>query len=631
MAVITVSNVSKSYGIDIILQDISFIVNEGDRIGIVGENGAGKSTLFKLLTGSVEADSGVISMSQVKVGYLEQNAVIDSEKTIYDEVKSVFNYIFELENEIKLMERKISVTSDRDVLDKLLSEYSALTDKYNKLDGYSTESRVRGVLNGLGFDVSQFDTPVSVLSGGQKTRIMIAKTLLQNPDVLLLDEPTNHLDISSIEWLEQYIKFYKGTVLIISHDRYFLDRVTNRIFEIDNKSLSAYDGNYTEYLKKKKIETSIKLKAYEEQQKEIKRIKSIIQIQKNRRREKSVRMAESKQKMLDRMKLIEKPSINTSSIKIRFDFDGESGNNVLTVKNLSLNFDRMIFKNVSFDVQKGDKIALLGPNGAGKTSLLKIILGQIKDYEGEIKFGTNVITGYYEQEFVNLHDEKTVIDEIWDENPYLTQTEIRTLLGSFLFRDDDVFKTIDKLSGGEKARVSLLKLILSKANFLLMDEPTNHLDLKSKEVLEDALVEYGGTLLFISHDRYFIDKIATKVIVLSKDGIEEYPGNYTYYIEKKNELISKNTEEIPEKTKTQIKNEKYRERLYRLELKKQKEYLKNLEKSIYEAEERIKLLESKMCNPEIYKSGEIIEIQSEYTALKSRLDSMYEEWENLSG
>ncbi|ABY95377.1 MULTISPECIES: ABC-F family ATP-binding cassette domain-containing protein [Thermoanaerobacter] len=630
MAIITVSNVTKSYGIDIILQNISFIVNEGDKIGVIGENGAGKSTLFNLLAGFTEADSGTISISTNKIGYLQQNTVIDSEKSIYEEVKTVFDEIFQLEKQIKSLEEKISQTKDSHLLDKLFLEYSFLTDKYKELDGYSVESKIRGVLNGLGFDVSQFATPVSTLSGGQKTRLMLAKTLLSNPDVLLLDEPTNHLDINSIEWLEQYLKFYNGTILIISHDRYFLDKIVTRIFEIENTNLSVYESNYTEYLKRKKLDMEAKLKAYEEQQKEIKRIKSIIQIQKNRRTEKSVKMAESKQKLLEKMELIEKPVINNRSINLRFDFDLESGNDVLTVKNLSLSFDRQIFSNVSFEIKKGEKIALLGPNGIGKSSLLKILVGEIDNFEGEIKFGTNVITGYYEQEFKSLNAEKTVIDEIWDENPYLTQTEVRTLLASFLFKEEDVFKTISTLSGGEKARLSLLKLILSKANFLLMDEPTNHLDLKAKEVLEEALLDYTGTLLFVSHDRYFIDKIATKVMILTPQGVEVYLGNYSYYIEKKNQLNEKKEETI-KKTKTQIKNERYKERLAKLKLKQQKEYLKNLENSIYQAEERIKYLEEKMCDAKIYKTGEIVEIQKEYNALKSKLEQMYEEWENLSG
>ncbi|MGH2332052.1 ABC-F family ATP-binding cassette domain-containing protein [Thermoanaerobacter mathranii] len=631
MAIITVNNVTKSYGIDIILQNISFIVNEKDKIGVIGKNGAGKSTLFNLLAGFTEPDSGAISISANKIGYLQQNTLIDSEKSIYEEVKTVFDEIFQLEKQIKSLEEKISQTKDSHLLDKLFLEYSFLTDKYMELDGYSVESKIRGVLNGLGFDVSQFDTPVSNLSGGQKTRLMLAKTLLSNPDVLLLDEPTNHLDISSIEWLEQYLKFYSGTILIISHDRYFLDKIVSRIFEIENTKLSVYEGNYTEYLKRKTLETKAKLKAYEEQQKEIKRIKSIIQIQKNRRTEKSVKMAESKQKLLEKMEIIEKPVINNRSFNLHFDFDLESGNEVLTVKNLSLSFDRQIFSNVSFEIKKGEKIALLGPNGIGKSSLLKILVGEIDNFEGEIKFGTNIITGYYEQEFKSLHDEKTVIDEIWDENPYLTQTEVRTLLASFLFKEEDVFKTVSVLSGGEKARLSLLKLILSKANFLLMDEPTNHLDLKAKEVLEEALLDYTGTLLFVSHDRYFIDKIATKVMVLTPQGVEVYLGNYSYYIEKKNQLNEKKEEKILKKTKTQIKNERYKERLAKLKLKQQKEYLKNLENSIYQAEERIKYLEEKMCDVKIYKTGEIVEIQKEYNALKSKLEQMYEEWENLSG
>jgi ABC transporter. len=356
----------------------------------------------------------------------------------------------------------------------------------------------------------------------------------------------------------------------------------------------------------------------------------MIMIQKNRRREKSVKMAESKQKLLDKMEKIDKPVINNDTIKLSFDFDEKSGNDILKVSNLSLSFDRPIFHDISFEVYKGDRIAILGPNGVGKTSLLKIIVGELKNYEGIVNLGTNVIIGYYQQEFTDLNDNKTIIDEIWDENPYLSQTEIRTLLGSFLFSGDDVFKTIGKLSGGEKARVSLLKLILSKANFLLLDEPTNHLDLKSKEVLEKALLDFGGTLLFVSHDRYFIDKIATKVLELSSDSIKEYYGNYSYYVEKKNENNT-SEEEQEKKTKTQIKNEKIRERLKQKEAKRQKEYLSSIENEIIETEGMIKELEEKMCDPEIYKSGEIIDTQSKYNMLKEKLENLYEEWEKLSG
>ncbi|ADL69630.1 ABC transporter related [Thermoanaerobacterium thermosaccharolyticum DSM 571] len=630
MAIITANNVSLSYGINTILENISFIVNEGDKIGVVGDNGAGKSTLFKLIVKDLQPDSGNISMPLINIGYLEQNAYISSSKSIYDEVKTVFLDTINLEKNIKDLEKEIACTKDESKLNKLLNDYSKLTDEYNKREGYSIDSRVRGVLIGLGFQPQQFDTPVSVLSGGQKTRLMLAKALLKNPDVLLLDEPTNHLDIPSIEWLEQYLKFYRGTVLVISHDRFFLDRIANKIFEIENKTLRSYEGNYSEYVKKKNEELNIKIKAYEEQQKEIKRIQEMIMIQKNRRREKSVKMAESKQKLLDKMEKIDKPVINSGTIKLSFDFDEKSGNDILKVADLSLSFDRPIFHDISFEVYKGDRIAILGPNGVGKTSLLKIIVGELKNYEGSVNLGTNVIIGYYQQEFTNLNDDKMVIDEIWDENPYLSQTEIRTLLGSFLFSGDDVFKIIGKLSGGEKARVSLLKLILSKANFLLLDEPTNHLDLKSKEVLEKALLDFGGTLLFVSHDRYFIDKIATKVLELSSDSIKEYYGNYSYYVEKKNEN-NKSEEEQEKKTKTQIKNEKIRERLKQKEAKKQKEYLSSIENEIIETEGMIKELEEKMCDPDIYKSGEIIDIQSKYNMLKEKLENLYEEWEKLSG
>ncbi|MDE4542500.1 ABC-F family ATP-binding cassette domain-containing protein [Thermoanaerobacterium sp. R66] len=630
MAIISANNVNLSYGINSILENISFIVNEGDKIGVVGDNGAGKSTLFKLIVKDLQPDIGNISMPLISVGYLEQNAYIISNKSIYDEVKTVFQDIENLENEIKKLEKLIADTKDESKLYKLLDEYSKLTDEYNKKEGYSVDSKVRGVLIGLGFSQEEFDKPVSTLSGGQKTRLMLAKALLKDPDLLLLDEPTNHLDIPSIEWLEQYLRFFRGTVMVISHDRFFLDRIATRIFEIENKTLKSYDGNYTEYVKKKNEEISIMMKAYEEQQKEIKRIQEMIMIQKNRRREKSVKMAESKQKLLDKMEKIDKPSINNETIKLSFDFIEKSGNDVLKVSDLSLSFDKPVFHNISFEVYKGDRIAILGPNGVGKTSLLKTIVGEIANYEGSISLGTNVSIGYYQQEFSNLNDEKTIIDEIWDENPYLTQTEVRTMLGSFLFSGDDVFKQIGKLSGGEKARVSLLKLILSKANFLLLDEPTNHLDLKSKEVLEKALLDFGGTLLFVSHDRYFIDKIATKVLEMSSDSIKEYYGNYSYYVEKRNENNTKEDEE-EKKTKTQLKNEKMREKLKQKEAKKQREYMARIENEIIETEDAIKELEEKMCNPDIYKTGEIVDTQSKYNMLKEKLEKLYEEWEILSG
>lgn len=630
MAIISANNVNLSYGINSILENISFIVNEGDKIGVVGDNGAGKSTLFKLIVKDLQPDNGNISMPLISVGYLEQNAYIISNKSIYDEVKTVFQDIENLENEIKKLEKLIADTKDESKLYKLLDEYSKLTDEYNKKEGYSVDSKVRGVLIGLGFSQEEFGKPVSTLSGGQKTRLMLAKALLKDPDLLLLDEPTNHLDIPSIEWLEQYLRFFRGTVMVISHDRFFLDRIATRIFEIENKTLKSYDGNYTEYVKKKNEEISIMMKAYEEQQKEIKRIQEMIMIQKNRRREKSVKMAESKQKLLDKMEKIDKPSINNETIRLSFDFIEKSGNDVLKVSDLSLSFDKPVFHNISFEVYKGDRIAILGPNGVGKTSLLKTIVGEIANYEGSISLGTNVSIGYYQQEFSNLNDEKTIIDEIWDENPYLTQTEVRTMLGSFLFSGDDVFKQIGKLSGGEKARVSLLKLILSKANFLLLDEPTNHLDLKSKEVLEKALLDFGGTLLFVSHDRYFIDKIATKVLEMSSDSINEYYGNYSYYVEKRNENNTKE-DEGEKKTKTQLKNEKMREKLKQKEAKKQREYMARIENEIIETEDAIKELEEKMCNPDIYKTGEIVDTQSKYNMLKEKLEKLYEEWEILSG
>lgn len=632
MIVLSCNNISKSYVVDKIIDSITFAINDGEKVGLVGLNGAGKSTLFKILSGQLSQDSGDIFISKdCRVGYLEQNAQMDSDKSIFDEVMEVFRPIIEMEAKLRTLEEDISVESqspNSTKLESLMKEYGHLSEEFANKNGYGFKSEIKGVLKGLGFREEQLDQPMYQLSGGQKTRVSLAKLLLKKPDILLLDEPTNHLDIQAIDWLEKYIREYKGASIIISHDRYFLDNTVNKVFLLENTQLRIYNGNYSTFMTKRKEERELQEKKYEEQQKEVSRQKEIIRRFMSYGGQRYIRQAQSRQKMLDKMERVDRPTGDGKKANIRFEPKVKSGNDVLAVESLEKSFDNfLLFNNVNFRIYKGEKVGLIGPNGIGKSTLFKMIMGKVLDYEGSINLGHHVNIGYFDQEQDNLSDEKTVVDEIWDEAPSLDHFQIRSILAQFLFVNDDIFKEIGDLSGGEKGRLSLLKLMMSKSNFLLMDEPTNHLDIDSKEVLEDALLNYEGTLLVISHDRYFLNKVTDKILDLSRDGIDEYLGNYNYYLEKKNSLNAEDDEDIQEKTKTQLKAERKKEKEKKDIEKKQKVRIRELEKLIADKEKRISDLEEIMCDPELYSDNQRSqEVHKEFTSLKEDIEELYEEW-----
>lgn len=636
MIVLSCSNLTKSYIVDKVLDNISFSINHDEKIGLVGLNGAGKSTLFNILIGELSEDSGNVFVSKdAKLGYLEQQTNVDSKKTMYEELLVVFKHMFEMEDKIRNLEQEISEegkNEDSKKLESLMNEYSVLLEKFQSLNGYGFKSEISGVLKGLGFSEDQFDTPMFKLSGGQKARVALAKILLRKPDVLLLDEPTNHLDIEAIDWLEKYIKDYRGAAIIISHDRYFLDNTVSKIFHLENADLNIYKGNYSTFMKKRKEELKLREKKYDEQQKEIKRQEEIIRRFMGHGGEKFVRQAMSRQKMLKKMDVIENNMVNNKKSKIRFEPQVKSGTDVMAVNDLSKSFeDSPLFENVNFNIYKGDKVGLIGPNGVGKTTLFKMITDKLTPSSGTIELGHKVNIGYFDQEQSDLHGNKTVVDEIWDEHPKFDHFKIRTLLAQFLFVGDDIFKEISDLSGGEKSRIALLKLMLSKANFLLMDEPTNHLDIDSKEVLEDSLLSYDGTLLVISHDRYFLNKVTDKILDISKDGVKEYLGNYNYYLEKKNALSQVEEEDDDQITKTQAKADRKKDKEKEKAERQLKKYTKKLEKDISEYEQKISSLEEKMFEPEIYSDHEKSqEINSEILTLKNDLDAIYLEWMELT-
>lgn len=636
MIVLSCNNLNKSFGIDTILENISFTVNEGDKVGIIGVNGTGKTTLFKVLSGIYGYDSGDIYLGKgVEIGYLEQNTNFQSEKTIYEEVLEVFSDLMDMENYIRDLEIKIAEEGSNPnskILDKLMNEYSQKLELFSELNGYGYKSEVKGILKGLGFSDSDMETPINILSGGEKTRILLSKLLLKNPSLLLLDEPTNHLDSDAIEWLEVFLKQYKGTVIIISHDRYFLDQVVNRVFEIHNKRLKTYNGNYSKFIELSKIEKELEVKKYEDQQKEIKKQEESIDRLKAYGREKHLKRARSKEKMLDKVDVLDKPDVFRKKASIQFSPSVSSGNDVLQVEDLSMGYgERILFKDINFNIYRGEKVALIGANGIGKSTLFKIIMNEIIPLTGTAKLGANVHVDYFHQEQKTLNLDNTIIDEIWNDHPGLNQTTLRNMLGSFLFEDEEVFKKISTLSGGERARVAILKLILSNSNFLLLDEPTNHLDIDSKEVLEEALLNYTGTLFTISHDRYFLNTVVDKILVLDSDGITEYLGNYNYYMDKKKQTLEMSSiETTEEKTKTQLKDEKRKEREQRELEKKARVKRQNIEKEIEEIELEIEELNVLMCQEEIYSNPEKSkEVSQSKSSLEDRLNNLYEEWEQL--
>lgn len=636
MIVLSCNNLNKSFGIDSILEKLNFTVNEYDKIGIIGVNGTGKTTLFKIISGIYGYDSGDIYTSKdCEIGYLEQNTNFHSENTILEEVLEVFKDVIEMEKYLRDLEHKISEESSNTnstTLEKLMNEYSNKLEAFSDMNGYGYKSEAKGVLKGLGFSDEDMDKPISILSGGEKTRVLLGKLLLKKPTLLLLDEPTNHLDSEAIEWLEVFLKQYKGTVILISHDRYFLDQVVNRIFEIHNKKLKTYNGNYSDFIKASAIEKELELKKFEDQQKDIKKQEESIERLKAFGREKHLKRARSKEKALAKVDVLDKPEAYRKKAKIEFNPSVTSGNDVLQLRDISMGYgERILFKDLNLDIYRGEKVALIGANGIGKSTLFKIIMNEITPLSGDIKFGTNVNVSYFHQEQKTLNLDNTIIDEIWEDNKQLTQTSLRTMLGAFLFEGEEVFKKISTLSGGERARVAILKLILSNANLLLLDEPTNHLDIDSKEVLEEALSSYTGTIFTISHDRYFLNTVVDKVLVLDENGITEYLGNYDYYIEKKKQVQEMNTVEvIEEKTKTQLKEEKRKEREQREAEKKNRVKRQNIEKEIEETEAKIEEMDVLLCQEEVYSNPEKSkDVSLQKASLEEKLSALYEEWESL--
>jgi ATP-binding cassette subfamily F protein 3 len=633
MPVLSCNNLTKSYIVDTVIEDISFTVEDGDKIGVLGLNGSGKTTLFNILAGDIHQDKGEIFIQKdLVLGYLRQHVKIDSQNTVFEECLMVFEHLIGMEKNLRNLEEEIAelgVEGDSDRLAKLMNRYSNLTEEFQEKNGYGFKSEIRGTLIGLGFTEEDFDKEVNILSGGQKSRLSLAKLLLEKPDLLLLDEPTNHLDIDAIGWLEKFLKDYKGAVLIISHDRYFLDNVVNRIFYLENKTIKVYNTNYSRFMEQRKKDLEVLKRQYEDQQKEIKRQEEIIARFMNYGDSRYINQAQSRQRLLDKMKLIDKP-MNSKKTRLRFEPKIKSGRDVLSVDNIKKAFDDFVLlEDISFDIYRGERVGLIGPNGIGKTTLFKIVLGEVGYDEGDITLGRNVITGYFDQEMGNLNLDKTVIDEIWDEYPKLNYYEIRTILSQFMFVGDDIFREVSDLSGGEKGRLSLLKLMLSNANFLLMDEPTNHLDIDSKEVLEDAILNYEGTLFVISHDRYFLNRVTDKILELTPEGLKEYLGNYDYYLEKKNESLYEEDEEDT-KTKTQIKLERKKEKELIQKERERKRQIKKLEEEITRTEKSIEEIDSLLYDPDIYEDHErIVELSQKRQELQDELDDLYEKWISL--
>ena len=638
MIVLSCKNISKSYGIDEILKNVTLSINEGDRVGIIGANGEGKSTLFKILSKQLSFDDGEIFIDKNKtLGYLAQHLDLDTKNTIYNEMLLVFSDLIRLEEKLLDLENKMNEPYDESKADyhnKIINDYNTSQELYSHRGGYTYKGEINKVLKGLGFSEEDFDKEISKLSGGQKTRVALCKLLLLSPDILLLDEPTNHLDLEAIEWLEEYLKSYKGTILVISHDRFFLDSVTNRTFQVINGHVNCYNASYTKFLELREKDYESQLKAYNLQQAEIKRQEAIIEKFRSFNREKSIRAAESREKALDRMDKIDAPDEEKGPAKIKFETSVKSGYDVLHVEKLSKSFgDKHLFSNLSLDLKRGEKIALIGENGRGKTTFFNILMDKIKPDSGVKVLGTNVNIGYYDQEQSNLCEDKTIIDEVWDDFPELTTSQVRGALATFLFTGEDVFKTINKLSGGEKCRINLLKLMLSRSNLLLLDEPTNHLDILSREALEDAILSYDGTLIVISHDRYFLNKVINRIVELQEEGTTEYLGNYSYYVEKKlNPLRFEAYEELANgKTKTQLKEEKRKKREVEKEEKAKKLQIKKLEDEISKNEELLLSLQEDLCKEEIYSNpSESERVNKEIRILEEKIEDLYMKWEEVN-
>lgn len=635
--ILNATNISKSFGSNEIIKDANFLVNEHEKVAIVGVNGAGKTTLLKILTGEERADNGnVILAKDAKLGYLRQINNVDSTLSIIEELYTVIEHILNMEKRMLEMQEQMQHLSG-EALEELYSSYTALTHSYELIDGYAAKSKVIGILKGLGFDENDFGRKINTLSGGQKTRVFLAKLLLEEPDIILLDEPTNHLDLRSIEWLESYLLNYKGAVIIVSHDRYFLDKIVSKVIDIENAEVQMYSGNYSDFSAKKQMLLDAKMKEYLNQQQEIKHQEAVITKLKQFNREKSIKRAESRQKQLEKIDRVEAPVTHIENMKLSLDISKESGKDVLTVHDLSKSFDeKHLFSNINFEIKRGERVAIIGDNGTGKTTLLKIINGLLSPDTGEVIYGSNVSIAYYDQEHQVLHMDKTLFDEISDTYPDMNNTQIRNILAAFLFTGEDVFKKIGDLSGGERGRVSLVKLMLSKANFLLLDEPTNHLDILSKDVLESALNSFPGTICYVSHDRYFINKTATRILDLTGNRLLNYIGNYDYYIEKREavegaaNLSNNNIEEKPAEI-SDSKQEWIENKNAQAQKKKITNALNKCEKEIEKIEEKLSLIDEEFANPEISSNvGKLMELQKEKTALEEKLEKLMNEWEELT-
>ena len=646
--ILACQKITKAFGGDTILQDINFIINEGEKAALIGINGAGKTTLLKIITGEYEADSGEVVLQRgATMGYLSQVIDVTSRRTIYEEMLDAKKDIIEMEQKIHTLEQDISRLSG-EKLENAMESYSLLTDRFEKSNGYAWKSEIVGVLKGLGFTEAEFDTPIHTLSGGQKTRVALSRILLTQPDIILLDEPTNHLDMDAIRLLETFLSNYRGAVLIVSHDRYFLDRVVSKVIEIEAGKSQTFLGSYSQYAEKKKAQRDAQMKLYLNQQQEIRHQEDVITKLRSFNREKSIRRAESREKMLNKMELVDKPVVLNSRMRISLEPEVISGNDVLTIENLSKSFEnKPLFRNLNLSIHRGEVVGLLGANGTGKTTLLKIINRHLRPDSGKIHYGAKVSIGYYDQEQHVLNDENTIFDEISDAYPKLTNTRIRNVLAAFLFTGDRVFQKIGTLSGGEKGRVSLAKLMLSNANFLILDEPTNHLDIQSREILEDAINDYEGTVFYVSHDRYFINQTATRILDLSPDGIVNYKGNYTYYLEQKEagniEADSDSVLSPPagsdetaassagNPSSGSSKEDWKRSREEAARQRKRANELKKTEAEISRLEEENETIKNEMNDPEIGSNvSRLMELSRQYEENEEALLELYEKWEELS-
>lgn len=629
MIVLSVNGLTKSFLSENILENVTFSISDRDKVGIVGDNGSGKTTLFNLLIKDLSADSGDINFAKnINLSILKQNISYTSDKSVYEECLEVFEKIILLEKEIRELEIEMGSNDlSEEEIHKLFDIYESKRHYFEENNGYSYNSKIRGVLFGLGFLEQDFSKSVNNLSGGQKSRLHLAKILLKPSNLILLDEPTNHLDIESIQFLESYLREYRGSCLIISHDRYFLNAVCNRIFSIENKKLKVFNCGYDEYISRREKDFEVNRHLYEKQQKEISRQKEIIQRFENYGNNRFIKQASSRRKLLDKMDLIENPEIYKNSMKLKLVPEVESGKDVLTISDLSMGFnDKILFDDINLNVYKGDKIGLVGKNGVGKTTLFKIICNNLEAIKGKCDLGARVSIGYYDQEQKTLSNQNTVMDEFWDAYPKMNNFEVRSHLAKFNFFDEDLFKSVGELSGGERARLELLKLMLSKSNFLLLDEPTNHLDIESKEVLENAIVDYSGTVLTISHDRYFLNKVVNKIWYLEEGKITEFYGNYDYFLEKLNEK-----DEVEEKliSKTEIEKEKKKKKEKEKEERAKKQKLKEIENKIFEIEEKIEICNKDIQNPEIFNDKDkFLQIGEDLSRLIKEKEKLYLEWEN---